>query len=344
MKKTQIIENIMTEPHLLTQIGEALKQGKTVVFPTETVYGLGGNGLLDEAIDAIYTAKGRPSDNPLILHISSREMLDVLTGDVSLDALALMDAFWPGPLTLVFNKKQGVSDRATGGLSTVAVRMPRHPIALAVIEAAGVPIAAPSANLSGKPSPTEAQHVIEDLFGRVDYIISDDSVDIGLESTVCDVTGNEPIILRPGSISLKAIQAVLGKGSMDPGLSSIDEVLQPKSPGMKYTHYAPEVPMVLIEGEVHSVVDYLKSFGVKDERIGLLLFQDTLDLLGIKGESLGGRQNLEQVAVQLFKNLRHFKSQDYDKILCEIPSSAEGIGEAIRNRLLKAAGQLVIKV
>jgi L-threonylcarbamoyladenylate synthase len=342
MKETKCIYDLLQHVDLLKEVGEAIRLDKTVVFPTETVYGLGANGLSALGVDGIYEAKGRPSDNPLILHICSLDMLKGLTDEINEDAARLMEAFWPGPLTLVFKKTNRVPLRVTGGLDTVAVRMPRHPIALAIIEASGVPIAAPSANLSGKPSPTRFRHVFEDLDGRVDYIIVEDTVDIGLESTVCDVTGDEPVILRPGSISLEDIVQVTGKGHLDPGLIPLKSHEKPKSPGMKYTHYAPEVPLILVEGSAGQVLTYMKALQAENMKLGYLLFQDTLDLSGVTGESLGNREDLDQVAEQLFKNLRHFKATDYDKILCEIPKDTRGIGEAIRNRLLKAAGHSIV--
>lgn len=338
MKQTLLITNILNDPAALQAVGEAIRDGKTVVFPTETVYGLGANGLSEDAIDGIYEAKGRPSDNPLILHISRIEMLEALVASVSEDAQALIDAFWPGPLTLVFNKSEKVPYRATGGLETVAIRMPRHPIARAIIDAAGVPVAAPSANLSGKPSPTKAAHVIEDLSGRVDFIVCEDSVEIGLESTVCDVTQAEPVVLRPGSIGVAEIRQVTGKGHLDPGIHEVKHLVKPKSPGMKYRHYAPEAPMILIEGSMEEVVEYIRGLHLETERVGYLLFEDTLKTLEINGQTLGPREDPDIIALRLFENLRHFKAAEYDKIVCEIPARGTGVSDAIRNRLLKAAG------
>lgn len=344
MTQTKLVYDILADSERLCEVGEAIKSGKTVVFPTETVYGLGANGLDERAIDGIYQAKGRPSDNPLILHVSSLAMLEVLVSAVSNDAKQLIAAFWPGPLTLVFHKRPSVPFKATGGLNTVAVRMPRHPIARAVIESAGVPIAAPSANLSGKPSPTRADHVIEDLDGRVDYIICDDSVDIGLESTVVDMTTEVPCVLRPGSISLAQIEGVLGRAVRVSHAEAGVGDFVPVSPGMKYTHYAPESPLILLEGSALSVEAYIREYFLSEGRIGYLLFEDTLKLLGLSGRSLGNRQDLDGIASRLFQNLRHFKAVNYDKIVCEIPAETHGVGEAIRNRLLKASGQRPIKL
>lgn len=343
MKQTQLIENILQNRALLELAAKGLRDGLTVVFPTETVYGLGANGLSASAIDGIYEAKGRPSDNPLILHISNEAMLKPLVKHIPDMALKLMAAFWPGPLTLVFEKSAVVPLRATGGLGTVAIRMPRHPLALALIEAAGIPIAAPSANLSGKPSPTDFEHVVEDLFGRVDFIVASEPSEIGLESTVVDVTGEVPVILRPGSISTSDVRRVVGACSEDPALKDVKEQLKPKSPGMKYRHYAPEVPMLLLEGSAEKVLDWLEKAG-EQGRTAYLLFEDTWEATGYKGLNLGKRDDLDTVARRLFQNLRHIKAKEYDKIICEIPTETEGIGEAIRNRLLKAAGQSVIKL
>ena len=233
----------------LNHAAQILRQGGLVAFPTETVYGLGGDGFNPQAAKKIYEAKGRPSDNPLILHISKREELDAIAARIPETAEKLMDAFWPGPMTLIFEKTKAVPYETTGGLDTVAVRMPSHEGARQLIESAGVPVAAPSANTSGRPSPTTAEHVKEDLWGRIDMIIDGGLVGIGVESTIIDVTEETPTILRPGHITKNMIAKVIGTVQMDAGLSGLDQSVKPKAPGMKYRHYAPKASMTVIQGK-----------------------------------------------------------------------------------------------
>lgn len=218
-----------------------------VAFPTETVYGLGANALSDEAVNKIYEAKGRPSDNPLIVHISKMEDVDKYVEEIPEQAKKLMNAFWPGPLTVILKVKQGIlSNKVTAGLPTVGIRMPNHPVALALIEASGLPIAAPSANLSGKPSPTKFQHVYKDLNGKISGIVDGGETGVGVESTVIDCTEPIPVILRPGGTTREEIEGIIGSVGMDRQVK--EEVEKPKSPGMKYTHYAPAAPMYLVDG------------------------------------------------------------------------------------------------
>ena len=232
---------------LFEEAGKIIRSGGLVAFPTETVYGLGGDGLDPEASKKIYAAKGRPSDNPLILHISDEEELLPLVSAVPESAKGLMKAFWPGPMTLVFKKSSLVPYETTGGLDTVAIRMPSHDAARRLIKAAGVPIAAPSANRSGRPSPTSASHVLEDMDGRIDMILDGGEVPIGLESTIIDVTGDEAVVLRPGYIGVDEIREVAGSGSLDPAIiGRPDPLLRPKAPGMKYRHYAPKADITIV--------------------------------------------------------------------------------------------------
>ena len=229
--------------------GEILKKGGLVAFPTETVYGLGGNALDAEASAKIYAAKGRPSDNPLIVHIADWEAIEAIVSEIPEAAKKLADAFWPGPLTMILNKSDLVPYATTGGLETVAVRMPVNPIARALIRAGGGYVAAPSANTSGRPSPTRAEHVAEDLNGKIDMIIDGGTVDIGLESTIVDLTDGAPTILRPGYINQEMLEQVLGEVEMDRGLIAPGSGVHPKAPGMKYRHYAPKADLIIVEGE-----------------------------------------------------------------------------------------------
>lgn len=326
-----------------------LQEGGLVAFPTETVYGLGGNGLNSSACEKIYIAKGRPSDNPLILHISELEELDAIVREISPAAKKLMDAFWPGPLTMVFPKADIVPLKATGGLDTVAVRFPSHPVARAIIGAAGVPIAAPSANSSGKPSPTRASHVEFDLNGKIDMIVDGGPAEWGLESTILDVSGDVPMILRPGAVTKEMMEAVIGRVEVDPAILTKPAAdLRPKAPGMKYTHYSPKAEVVLIKGERQAVADEINRLVAADasegKKTGILATEETKALY--RGEivlSLGSRERPEEIGSNLFKLLRKFDFLGVDKIYSEV-FSEEGEGMAIMNRLNKAAGYQIIEV
>lgn len=325
------------------QVREAallLRANELIAFPTETVYGLGGNGLVDETVEKIYTAKGRPSDNPLILHIADRGQLVDIVEHVPPLADALMEAFWPGPLTLVLPKKPGVAMRASAGLDTVAVRMPDHPVANALIRAAGVPVAAPSANVSGRPSPTTGQHVQEDLDGRIAGILDGGPTGIGVESTVVDVTGDVPLILRPGGITAEQIAEIIGEVAVDPGLLG-DGPTAPRSPGMKYRHYAPEGEMWLVEEpdmciRIAKAVEQAKQEGL---RVGVLATEESASAYPDADVVLacGQRADLISVARHLYDVLRRFDQEQVDVIFSEtFPYT--GVGAAVMNRLMKAAG------
>lgn len=254
----------------IEEAARIIRQGGLVAFPTETVYGLGADALNAEAVGKIYEAKGRPSDNPMIVHISRASDIGQLTRYITQDMITLIDHFWPGPLTLVIKKKEIVPLRTTGGLDTVAVRMPDHPVALELIRLAGVPIAAPSANLSGKPSPTKADHVRDDLMGKVDAIIMGGDCRVGIESTVLDLTGETPMILRPGIVTPESIEAVLGKPvKLDPSLNAVPNPdLAPKAPGMKYKHYAPKAQMLVVEGRREKVKEEIQRLRGLNENLG----------------------------------------------------------------------------
>lgn len=332
---------------LIRQAGEILRAGGLVAFPTETVYGLGGNGLDAEACEKIYLAKGRPSDNPLILHIAEAEELDAIVREKSPAAKKLMEAFWPGPLTLIFPKAAIVPEKATGGLDTVAVRFPNHPVARAIIKAAGLPIAAPSANSSGKPSPTRASHVAFDLSGKIDMIVDGGAAEWGLESTIVDVSGEIPMILRPGAITKEMMEAVIGKVEIDPTiLQKPVAELKPKAPGMKYTHYSPKAEVILVQGERLAVAEEINRLAAEGmaqgKKIGVMATEETKALYHADTVlSLGRRTHPEEIGANLFKILRKFDFLGVEQVYSEV-FSEEGEGMAIMNRLRKAAGYRVI--
>lgn len=326
----------------LAHAAEILRSGGLVAFPTETVYGLGGDGLQKRASEKIYAAKGRPSDNPLILHISRREELDSVVKNVSAAAEKLIQAFWPGPMTLIFEKSDCVPYETTGGLDTVAVRMPGHEGARMLIERAGVPVAAPSANTSGRPSPTTAEHVREDLDGRIDMIIDGGSVGIGLESTIIDLTEEIPVILRPGYITKDMIAQVVGKVKMDPGLAGNDPSARPKAPGMKYRHYAPKAVMTVYEGSTGTVVEKINqtAAGYPAEKVGILATEETKDCYPHGQVVVVGSRRAHTIAEGLYGALRTFDHLGVEVIFSE-SFSGEERSEAIMNRLLKAAGHRI---
>jgi L-threonylcarbamoyladenylate synthase len=334
------VDNLDNYPQII-QAALFLTNNEVVAFPTETVYGLGGSAKSDEAVGKIFAAKGRPSDNPLIIHIAEKSQLYEFVEEVSPQAEKLMEHFWPGPLTIILPYKKGtLSHKSTAGLETVGVRMPDHPVALAILKKAGLPIAAPSANTSGKPSPTSALHVKEDLDGKIAGIVDGGTTGVGVESTVIDCTTEMPVILRPGGVTKEQIEAVIGEIGLDPALSDATE--KPKAPGMKYRHYAPNAPLNLVEGSkenIQSLVNERKKEGLK---VGILTTKENeafydADFVFVCGE----RSRLETVATSLYEALRSFNKQDVDVIYSEM-FPTEGVGQAIMNRLLKAAGQHVI--
>lgn len=350
----------------ISEAAEILKQGGLVAFPTETVYGLGGNGLDKEAAKKIYAAKGRPSDNPLILHVSSIEEVYPLVKALPEKAKKLMETFWPGPLTLVLPKSDIVPKESTGGLETVALRSPENALTLSLIRACGFPIAGPSANLSGRPSPTEAAHVLEDLGGRIEGILEDGAVGIGVESTIVDLSEDCPTLLRPGAIIIEDLEEVLGeKVAIDPTLlgKSMEEGFIPKAPGMKYRHYAPKAEMILFkkkeeeenglrsgqEDIAKSILSYgKKEFSVSPERkIWILCGEDTASLYEGDGrftvQILGRREEPLSMTHNLFRLLRQADEEGVEMILGECYSE-EGVGFALMNRLKKAAGQRIFYV
>ncbi len=349
--KTEILHiNINAiEKDKLSYAAEVIKGGGLVAFPTETVYGLGANALDAKAVQGIFNAKGRPSDNPLIVHIAEKSSLSELVRQTTETARRAMEAFWPGPLTLVMDKSEKIPGIITAGLDTVAVRMPVHPVALALIREAGLPIAAPSANTSGRPSPTTAKHVIEDLFGKVDVILDGGNANVGLESTVLDVTVNPPMILRPGGVTAEQLEGVLGLVSIDPAVIKMkSENITPKSPGMKYTHYSPKAEVIVVEGRLEKVVERIKNFveeyKSKGTPMGILATDQTRKYYsGAEVISAGDRDRPETIASNLFGALREFDERGVQVVLAEAVE-VKGIGMAVMNRMNKAAGYNIVKV
>lgn len=338
------------EEEQLKKPAEILKSGGLVAFPTETVYGLGANALNEEAAKKIYAAKGRPSDNPLIAHIADFKDLSGLVLNVPEAGKKLMEAFWPGPLTLIFPKSQLVPYGTTGGLDTVAVRMPDDPVANALIRLAGVPVAAPSANTSGRPSPTTADHVWQDMNGKIEMIVDGGAVGIGVESTIIDVSGEEPMILRPGAITQEMASKVLGKEiRLDPAITSgpMSQDVKPKAPGMKYKHYAPKADLTLVEGESSQVVETINRLAKeklsKGFRVGIICTEETKEHYqnGII-KSMGFRSKEETIAHNLYAVLREFDDLNADFIFSESFANTH-LGQAIMNRLTKAAGYHIIQ-
>ena len=317
--------------------GKIAADGGLVAFPTETVYGLGADALNADAVKAVYAAKGRPSDNPMIVHIAENDDIKNLTPEVTEVMRKLMDAFWPGPLTMVVPKMDIIPDTTTGGLDTAGIRMPSEKIARNFIRAAGCPIAAPSANLSGKPSPTTAQHVIDDMDGRIDAILKGPDCQVGIESTVLDVTGDVPMILRPGIITADEITAVTGiETQIDPAVlrkSKTDERFVPKAPGMKYRHYAPEAEMHIVSGETEAVRKKIEELKKQAEAEG-----KTVEVI------LFGEEEFKEAAHELFGRLREADKSNVDLILAGALNDSNGVGFAVMNRMLKSAGYSIIYV
>lgn len=335
------------EQDIISRAGGILKEGGLVAFPTETVYGLGGNALDAAASEKIYAAKGRPSDNPLIVHIARMEDLEKIVTEVPKKAKILAEACWPGPLTMILPKSEEVPYETTGGLDSVAVRYPSHPVAQALILAAGGYVAAPSANTSGRPSPTTAAHVQEDLTGAVDMILDGGQVGIGIESTIVDFTEEIPTVLRPGYISLEKLKELLGEVKMDKGLLRADASQRPKAPGMKYRHYAPKAELTIVEGSTEYVVAYInqkaKEASKRGRQIGIIGTEETLPYYssGVV-RCIGSRKKEEGIALHLYEVLRDFDQCEVEAIYSESFDTPK-MGQAIMNRLLKAAGHRVVQ-
>ena len=338
------VDNIDME--VIKEASDILHAGDMVAFPTETVYGLGADALDEKASKKIYAAKGRPSDNPLIVHVANEQQILPLVKEIPESARKLMKAFWPGPLTIIFNKSDVVPYGTTGGLDTVAIRMPNHKVALTLIEESNIPIAAPSANTSGRPSPTTAMHVMDDLNGKISMVIDGGAVGIGIESTIVDVTGDIPMILLPGYINKKMLEEVVGEVTIDKAiLGPVSPDLKPKAPGMKYKHYAPKADFTMFDGDIDKVADRInelaESYIKKGYKVGIISSAESKDRYRY-GEviSIGSRNNEISISKNLYKVLREFDDKQVDYILGETFRSEE-LGQAIMNRLLKAAGYQV---
>lgn len=336
------------EEEALRKAGNIIRQGGLVAFPTETVYGLGGDALNRESSRRIYEAKGRPSDNPLIVHICRFEDIAEIVSDVPEEAVRIASVFWPGPLTMILHKSDRVPYETTGGLGTVAVRLPSHPVARKLIEYSGGYVAAPSANISGRPSPTEAKYVTEDMEGRIDMILDGGEVGIGLESTIVDLTVTPPQILRPGYVTQEMLSNVLGKVDTDVTILQRDSGQAPKAPGMKYRHYAPKGELTIVEGDPELVAAYMNRQAAnareRGERTGIIgtrerMAQYQADVV----KCLGDRADEESIARNLYSVLRQMDEEQVTRIYSESFAS-QGFGQAIMNRLLKAAGHRVVKV
>lgn len=339
-------DTIQNQEDALKRAGEILKAGGLVAFPTETVYGLGGNALDKESSQKIYAAKGRPSDNPLIVHIADMEHLDGIVTEVTEEARKIAEAFWPGPLTIILPKSDKVPLETTGGLQTVAVRMPSHPVARKLIEYAGGYVAAPSANTSGKPSPTLAKYVFEDMDGRIDMILDGGEVGIGLESTIIDLTVTPPQILRPGYITEAMLTRVLGQVDTDKTILDGDCGEAPKAPGMKYRHYAPKGEMTIVTGKEERVVQYINEqtalLKEKGRKVGVIGSQEMLDQYEADVvKNIGSRTDEDTIAKNLYRVLREFDDEGVEIIYSEGFANS-GMGQAIMNRLLKAAGHKIL--
>lgn len=356
MKSAGVMETIIEkvdprqiDEHIMEQAGQLIAQGELVAFPTETVYGLGGDALHPEAAKKIYAAKGRPSDNPLIVHIAEFSDMERVARTVPEQAKKLADAFWPGPLTMIVWKSDAVPSATTGGMDTVAVRMPNHPVALDLIRKSGCLIAAPSANTSGRPSPTEAQHVAEDLSGRIAMILDGGPVGIGIESTIIDLTEDKPMVLRPGYITPEMLSEVLGEEVViDPGIIAADDTRKPKAPGMKYKHYAPKADMVIVDGAQDAVVAKINELTAarqaEGRKVAVIATEETKEQYDADVIlCIGKRADEDAIAQHLYKILRECDELNVGEIYSECFQTPR-IGQAIMNRLLKAAGHTVIHV
>ncbi|MDK2892361.1 L-threonylcarbamoyladenylate synthase [Methanohalophilus sp.] len=330
---------------VMQSAGKIIRAGGLVAFPTETVYGLGANALNPDAVQKIFEAKGRPADNPLIVHVAKKEDFFRLADEINPTAKKLMDTFCPGPLTLILKKKEIVPDITTAGLDSVAIRLPSNKIARELILASGTPIAAPSANRSGSPSPTSASHVMNDLNGKIDAIIDGGNTEIGIESTVVDARGDIPIILRPGEISREDIETVVGK--VEIGYKDNKEgIKNPLSPGMKYTHYSPHAEVILLEGSAEAIkqkiAELIQQYSSEEKKIGVLLTEELQDnFVAMKVISLGLASQPSVAAQRIFSAMREMDMEGIDIILVDGSFTSQGIGAAVFNRLRKAASKMI---
>lgn len=345
--KITIIDENNIEQNIINEAGLVIAEGGLVVFPTETVYGLGANALDKNAVEKIFKAKGRPQDNPLIVHVADFN-IEHLVKEIPYIAKEIMNRYWPGPITLIFNKSDLIPITTSAGLNTVGIRMPANLIARKLIEAAGTPIAAPSANISGRPSPTDVESCIEDLNGKIEYILGGDKSEVGLESTIVDCTCTPLCILRPGAITIEMLREIDDKIYIDKNvMSKPKNDFKPKAPGMKYRHYAPKSPVKIICGDLEKTVAKINEIvqtNMGNKKIGIIATDETKDKYPYGTViSLGSRKHLDSVGRNLFEVLRSFDATDVDLILSEA-FEEKGIGIAIMNRLKKSAGFDMIEV
>lgn len=351
-KKTLLLKVNPQNPEtaIIKKAADIIKRGGLVAFPTETVYGLGADALNPSAVLALFEAKKRPLDNPPIVHVGNPKDVYKLTKKVTPSAKLLMEKFWPGPLTLIFERSEIVPSVTVAGLDTIAIRMPNHKAALALIRESGCPIAAPSANLAGKPSPTMAEHVLEDLGGEIDAILDAGQTNIGVESTVLDLTSEPPQILRPGGVPYEILKKVLV--NVELGAVAVADKMVPvekaRSPGMKHKHYAPNAEVIVVEGELSRVIIKVKElvdfYVMNNKKVGILATDETVNHYesGVV-KTIGSRNNLAEIAKNLFRLLREFDQECVDIIIAEgVPR--EGLGLAVMNRLRKASGYNIVKV
>ncbi|HEY4600791.1 MAG TPA: L-threonylcarbamoyladenylate synthase [Cerasibacillus sp.] len=321
----------------IREAAQLLIEGHTVAFPTETVYGLGADATNEHAVRKIFQAKGRPQDNPLIAHVATKKQLVDIVDNYKPYVDKLIDVFSPGPITYILPSNDTCAINVTAGLDTVGVRIPDHPVALQLLQEANVPVAAPSANLSGKPSPTTAKHVWDDLNGKIAGIVDGGLTGVGVESTVVDCTQDIPVILRPGGISQEELEQVVGPVNVDPALK--DKQSKPKAPGMKYKHYTPEVPLLLIDGPIEKLNEIVAQAQQEGHRVAVLIKNDDIDKIQVDQYYPLGT-SLQDIAKHLYDALRSFKREDTDIIICQtVPET--GIGQAIMNRLKKAAHKII---
>lgn len=333
---------LTTNDEDITLAAGIIRNGGVVGFPTETVYGLGGNALDASASEKIFTAKGRPKDNPLIVHISGLSQWKPLVKEVTPQAMALAERFWPGPLTIILEKSDLIPMETSGGLNTVAVRMPMDETARRLIEAAGVPVAAPSANTSGMPSPTKARYVIEDMMGRIDAIIDGGDCSVGLESTVITLATDKPKLLRPGGVTVSMLEEVLGEIEIDPAVyDKLDDTQKAASPGMKYKHYAPKAKVTLLKGSFDKFAEFIDENA--DEKTVALCFDGEEEKLGIKCITYGKENDSLSQAQRVFTALREVDETGAEKVYARYPDRKE-MGLAVYNRLIRAAAFEVIEL
>ena len=337
------METCIIEKNNLKKAGEIIRSGGLVAFPTETVYGLGANALDENAVKKIYIAKGRPSDNPLIVHIGDISQINELAEDINENARKFIAAFMPGPFTIILKKKANIPHTVTAGLDSVGIRFPMQDTAVAFIKECGVPIAAPSANISGKPSPTEAKHVISDMTGRIEGIINGESCDFGVESTIVDATSPIPVLLRPGGVTYEELCSVVPETIIDKNvMEAVSENEKPKCPGTKYKHYSPEAEVIVVEGECENVRKKIKELLAKNthKTAGVLtMFNSAYDSAVV----IDGGSDNRSYAKNLFGALRSFDALGVEVVYAEF-KSLDGYGLAVKNRLYKAAGYNVIYV